>query len=66
MIRVNDKWEVPWQPGTTINDLLATLQFTHQHIIVSVNEILAPQGEYSTRQIDDGDRVRIIHVIGGG
>ena len=66
MIRVNDKWDVPWQPGTTINDVLAALQFTHQHLVVSVNEVLVPQGEFSTHPMDDSDRVRIIHVIGGG
>ncbi len=66
MIRVNDKWEVAWQPGMTIHDLLAALQFTHQHIVISVNDILVPAEECGRRQLDDGDQVRVIHIIGGG
>jgi sulfur carrier protein len=66
MIRVNDKWDVPWRPGMTVNDVLVARQFTHHHIVVSINDTLVPPDDYATHPVVDGDRVRVIHVIGGG
>ena len=66
MIRVNDKWDLPWQPGMTVDDVLDARQFTHRHVVVSINGILVPPDEYATHLVRDGDRVRVIHVIGGG
>ena len=66
MINVNDKWEIPWQAKMTIGDILVACNFTHQQIVVSVNGTLVPPDAYDTRQVADGDKVRVIHVIGGG
>lgn len=66
MIRVNDKWELAWREGTTVQDVLQACGFTHQHIVVSINNILVPPAEYPTRTVADGDQVRVVHVIGGG
>jgi sulfur carrier protein len=66
MIRVNDKWDVPWQVGMTVEKLLAACQFTHRHVVVSINGVLVPPAEYGTRPVADGDQVRVVHVIGGG
>jgi sulfur carrier protein len=66
MIRVNDKRDVPWQVGMTVDDVLAACEFTHHQIVVTVNGALVPHGEYSTYQLADGDQVRVVHIIGGG
>jgi sulfur carrier protein len=66
MIRVNDKWDLAWRPGMTISDVLAARRFTHQHIVVSLNGVLVPPQEHSTRTVCDGDRVTVVHIIGGG
>ncbi|MGD2206615.1 MAG: sulfur carrier protein ThiS [Anaerolineae bacterium] len=66
MIRVNDKWNVPWQEGMTIQDVLTACDFTHRHIVVSVNGRLVPPGEYATQTVSEGDDVKVVHVIGGG
>jgi thiamine biosynthesis protein ThiS len=66
MIRVNDKWDLAWQPGMTIADVLAARQFTHRHIVVSLNGVLIPPEQYLTQTLSDGDRVTVVHVIGGG
>ncbi len=66
MIRVNDKWEVPWRAEMTVQDLLVACEFTYQHIVVTVNGTLVPPGEYVTHAVADGDEVRVVHVIGGG
>lgn len=66
MIRVNDKWELAWREEMTVQDVLQACNFTHQHIVVSINNALVPPAEYATRLVDDGDQVRVVHVIGGG
>lgn len=66
MIRVNDKWNVPWQDGMTVGKLLEACEFTHHHIVVTINGIVVPPDEFATRQVADGDQVRVVHVIGGG
>ena len=37
MIRVNDKWDVPWQEGMTVDDVLQACDFTHHYVVVSIN-----------------------------
>jgi thiamine biosynthesis protein ThiS len=66
MVRVNDKWDIPWQPGFTVNDVLVALKFTHRQIVVSVNDSLIPPDEYATRPVADNDQVKVIHIVGGG
>ncbi len=66
MIRVNEKWDVRWQAGMTVQDLLTAVRFSHRHIVVSVNGVLVPPAEYDTRNVPDGADVRVVHVIGGG
>ena len=66
MIRVNDKWEIPWQAEMTVQDILVACKFTHQQIVVSVNGTLVPPDELASRKVSDGDQMRVVHVIGGG
>ncbi len=66
MIRVNDKWDVPWQPGMTVRDVLVACEFTHEHVVVTVNGVLVPPGEYDSQSVADGGEVKVVHVIGGG
>jgi sulfur carrier protein len=66
MIRINDKWDVRWQPGTTVKDVLVACEFTHHTIVVTINGILVPPDDYAVRPVADGDQVRVVHVIGGG
>jgi sulfur carrier protein len=66
MIRVNDKWDIQWQGGMTVKDVLEACEFTHHHIVVSINGVLVPPDGYATQPVADGDQVRVVHVIGGG
>ena len=66
MIRVNDKWDVAWQEGMTVADILTELDFTHHYIVVSLNGAMVPTGELDRRDVADGDVLRVVHVIGGG
>lgn len=66
MISVNDKWEVQWQPGMTLRDLLEAVGFTHKVVVISVNGLLIPPADFETHAVADGDLVKVIHIIGGG
>jgi sulfur carrier protein len=66
MIRVNDKWDVPWKEGISIADVLKACQFTHHQVVVSVQGRLVPPDEYDTQAVSDGDEVKVVHIIGGG
>jgi sulfur carrier protein len=66
MIRVNDKWDIAWQEGMVVSDLLLACGFTHHHIVVSINGTLLPPDEYRSQPVTDGDEVKVIHIIGGG
>ena len=66
MIRVNDKWDVQWKEGMTVQGVLNACGFSHHYLVVSVNGKLVPPGEYAGSRVADGDQVRVVHVIGGG
>jgi thiamine biosynthesis protein ThiS len=66
MIRVNGKWNVTWQHGMTVKDILEACGFTHHQIVVSINGTLVSPGEYDIQPVADGDQVHVVHVIGGG
>ena len=66
MIRVNDKFDVEWREGMTVNSLLEILKFTFPMIVVSVNGEIVPRSEYGTTAIEDNDQVRVIHLVAGG
>ena len=66
MIRVNNKFDVEWQEGMTVNSLLEILKFTFPMIVVSVNGKVVPKSEYGTTAIEDNDQVRVIHLVAGG
>jgi sulfur carrier protein len=66
MIRVNDKWDIPWRRGMTVHDVLDACGFTHHFVVVSINGTAVPPGQHATQPVSDGDHVQVIHIIGGG
>jgi thiamine biosynthesis protein ThiS len=74
MVRVNDRWEVPWHEGMTVGDVLAACNFTHHYVAVSINGKLVPPvphasggpARHAAQPVADGDQIQVIHIIGGG
>jgi len=64
--RVNDKWDLPWHEGMTVADVLAGCGFTHHYVTVAINARLVPPAEHQRQPVADGDRVQVIHILGGG
>lgn len=56
----------PLEPGTTVAALVARLDLGGRRMAVEVNEEVIPRSEYAGRVLGDGDRVEIVHAVGGG
>ena len=54
------------EPGTTLGALVARLDLGGRRMAVEVNEEVIPRSEYAGRVLGDGDRVEIVHAVGGG
>ena len=52
--------------GTTVAALLDELALAGKRLAVEVNEDVIPRSEHAERRLCDGDRVEIVHAIGGG
>ncbi|MBC7161892.1 MAG: sulfur carrier protein ThiS [Immundisolibacter sp.] len=50
----------------TVAELVAELGLAGKRLAVEVNRDIVPRGEHATRTLHDGDRIEIIHAIGGG
>lgn len=50
----------------TIARLLKALELGQRRIAVEVNHCIVPRSEHETTVLCDGDRVEIVHAIGGG
>ncbi|WP_295541278.1 sulfur carrier protein ThiS [uncultured Thiohalocapsa sp.] len=46
--------------------LIARLGLTGRRIAVEVNQELVPRSRFEAHRLRDGDRVEIIHAVGGG
>jgi sulfur carrier protein len=50
----------------SVAELLARLGVTAARVAVEVNEDVVPRGTYDARRLAAGDRVEIVHFVGGG
>ena len=64
-ITVNGK---PISPpaGLTIDGLLAHLKVRREFTAVALNREVAQRSRYAETQLQDGDKVEIVHPMGGG
>lgn len=59
-----DPAEVP--DGINMSALIEQLELTGQRLAVEVNEELVPRSRFEEHLLASGDRVEIIHAVGGG
>ncbi len=52
--------------GVSVTALLARLGIAAGRVAVEVNEDVVPRGTYDGRVLAPGDRVEIVHFVGGG
>ena len=53
-------------PGQTLDAFLADLGLDPRKIAVERNEAVVSRSRYATTGLEPGDRIEIIHFIGGG
>lgn len=64
-IQVNgDVMELP--DSATIGALIAQLALTGKRVAVEVNEDIVPRSQHPEYTLSEGDRVELVHAIGGG
>ncbi|WP_439532634.1 sulfur carrier protein ThiS [Polymorphobacter sp.] len=56
----------PLAPGLSIAALLAELDLPAEHVAVERNLEIVPRSTFSDVTIEDGDRLEIVHFVGGG
>ena len=52
--------------GATVASLIEELALTGKRLAVEVNEEVVPRGRHAEHVLESGDRVEIVHAIGGG
>ena len=50
----------------TVKELLESLDIDSKRVAVELNMEILPKADYLTRTIADGDRIEIVHFVGGG
>jgi thiamine biosynthesis protein ThiS len=50
----------------TVAELLGRLGIGAGRVAVEINEEVVPRGTYDARRLAGGDRVEIVHFVGGG
>lgn len=64
VINGEDHYDLP--SGMTVAALLAYLKLPVKKIAVERNREIVPKSTFDTAVLADGDRLEIIHFIGGG
>lgn len=50
----------------TVAMLIEQLELTQKRLAVELNLEIVPRSQYAQQQLQAGDRVEIVHAIGGG
>ena len=50
----------------SIADLVVHLGLTEGPVAVELNREIVPRGEHSKKNVNDGDVLEIVHMVGGG
>jgi sulfur carrier protein len=50
----------------TVLQFLESLAIDPARVAVELNQEILPKGEYASTLLQDGDRIEIVHFVGGG
>ena len=54
------------EPATTLTALLLAEGLAGRRVAIELNGEIVPRGEHDVRELCEGDRVEIVHALGGG
>ena len=66
MIRVNAQYDVEYQPGMTVQDVLDALKFSFRMIVVKIDGKVVLKRDFAITEVPDGTEMQAIHLISGG
>ena len=52
--------------GATLTEAVIALRLKYDRIAIEHNHTIAPRDTWSTVQLSAGDRLEIVHFVGGG
>ncbi|MGE4580431.1 MAG: sulfur carrier protein ThiS [Desulfuromonadales bacterium] len=50
----------------TVAELIEQLQLADDRVAVELNRVIVPRQAFATTHLQDGDRIEIVHFVGGG
>ena len=50
----------------TVTELLKRLEIESTRVAVELNLDILPKDEYATTRLNEGDRLEVVHFVGGG
>lgn len=59
-----ERYELP--DGQSVADLLQCLELTGRRLAVELNQDIVPRSQHASTLLTEGDRVEVVHAIGGG
>lgn len=51
---------------STLSQLLSRLELKGDRVAIELNRDLIPRERWSSSQLNDGDKLEIVHFVGGG
>lgn len=54
------------EASTTVKQLLAMLGLAETLVAVERNEQVVPRAQHESMALKDGDRIEVVHFVGGG
>ena len=52
--------------NATLADLVASAGLAGRRVAIEVNREIVPRSDYAARRLVAGDRIEVVHAIGGG
>jgi thiamine biosynthesis protein ThiS len=52
--------------GSTVTELLEHLQISRERVAVEISLQIVPKVAYDSHFLSEGDRIEIVHFVGGG
>ena len=54
-------------PGSiSVSDLLNRFELPSQRVAIELNKNVIRKGDWSETPVNDGDRIEVVHFVGGG
>ena len=66
MIRVNNKENIEWHSGMTVQDVLDEMGYIYPQITVTVNGRLVQRDDYHVQEVPDNADINVFHLAHGG